>query len=95
MVLLAVLVFIIIYIEFIFKNSQIALVDTLYAIGLRPDGILGHSVGELACAYVDGGLTSEEAILVAYHRGRCVMEANLPPGAMAAVGLTWEEAKER
>lgn len=27
--------------------------------------------------------------------GRCVSEANLPPGAMAAVGLTWEEAKKR
>ena len=27
--------------------------------------------------------------------GRCVQEGNLPPGAMAAVGLTWEEAKKR
>uniref|UniRef100_A0A674EV05 Fatty acid synthase n=1 Tax=Salmo trutta TaxID=8032 RepID=A0A674EV05_SALTR len=35
-------------------------------------------VGELACAY---------------WRGRSINEANLPPGGMAAVGLTWAECK--
>ena len=63
-----------------------ALVDVLTAYGLRPDGIVGHSVGELGCAYADGGLTAEETVLAAYWRGRCVHEANLPPGGMAAVG---------
>ena len=48
---------------------------------------MGHSVGELGCAYADGGLTADETVLAAYWRGRCVKEANLPPGAMAAVGL--------
>ncbi|NXO90855.1 FAS synthase, partial [Certhia brachydactyla] len=63
--------------------------------GLQPDGILGHSVGELACGYADNSLSHEEAILAAYWRGRCVKEAKLPPGGMAAVGLTWEECKQR
>ncbi|NWU98405.1 FAS synthase, partial [Upupa epops] len=74
---------------------QIAQIDMLKAAGLQPDGILGHSVGEVACGYADNSLSHEEAILAAYWRGRCVKEAKLPPGAMAAVGLTWEECKQR
>lgn len=58
----------------------------LKAAGLQPDGILGHSVGELACGYADNSLSHEEAVLAAYWRGRCVKEAKLPPGGMAAVG---------
>nr|P12276.5 RecName: Full=Fatty acid synthase; Includes: RecName: Full=[Acyl-carrier-protein] S-acetyltransferase; Includes: RecName: Full=[Acyl-carrier-protein] S-malonyltransferase; Includes: RecName: Full=3-oxoacyl-[acyl-carrier-protein] synthase; Includes: RecName: Full=3-oxoacyl-[acyl-carrier-protein] reductase; Includes: RecName: Full=3-hydroxyacyl-[acyl-carrier-protein] dehydratase; Includes: RecName: Full=Enoyl-[acyl-carrier-protein] reductase; Includes: RecName: Full=Acyl-[acyl-carrier-protein] hyd len=74
---------------------QIAQIDVLKAAGLQPDGILGHSVGELACGYADNSLSHEEAVLAAYWRGRCVKEAKLPPGGMAAVGLTWEECKQR
>ena len=74
---------------------QVALVDVLKSVGIEPAGILGHSVGELACAYADGGLTAEETVLAAFMRGKCIAEAMLPPGAMAAVGLTWEEAKRR
>ncbi|XP_071429466.1 fatty acid synthase [Pithys albifrons albifrons] len=73
---------------------QIAQIDMLKAAGLQPDGIVGHSVGEVACGYADNSLSHEEAILAAYWRGRCVKEANLPAGGMAAVGLTWEECKQ-
>lgn len=72
---------------------QIAQIDLLSKMGLKPDGIVGHSVGELACGYADGSLSQEEAVLAAYWRGRCIKEAELPPGGMAAVGLTWEECK--
>merc|ERR1719445_384802 len=74
---------------------QVALVDVLKALGMEPAGIVGHSVGELACAYADGGLTAQETVFAAYMRGKCITEAKLPPGSMAAVGLTWEEAKRR
>ncbi|KAL1473944.1 hypothetical protein MTO96_038348 [Rhipicephalus appendiculatus] len=74
---------------------QVALVDTIFATGVRPDGIVGHSMGEIGCAYADGGFTAEQAVLCAYWRGRCVDLGNLPTGAMAAVGLTWEEATKR
>ncbi|KAI4472195.1 fatty acid synthase [Holotrichia oblita] len=74
---------------------QVALVDILKALGLEPDGIVGHSVGEIGCAYADGTLTAEQAILTAYFRGRAILESNLKKGAMAAVGLSWEEAKRR
>ncbi|NXI49651.1 FAS synthase, partial [Chloroceryle aenea] len=73
---------------------QIAQVDMLKAAGLEPDGILGHSVGEVVCGYADNSLSHEEAILAAYWRGQCIKEAKLPPGGMAAVGLTWEECKQ-
>nr|XP_006635198.2 PREDICTED: fatty acid synthase isoform X1 [Lepisosteus oculatus] len=72
---------------------QIAQIDMLDKMGLQPDGIVGHSVGELACGYADGSLSHGEAILAAYWRGKSIKEANLPPGGMAAVGLTWEECK--
>ncbi|NWR76452.1 FAS synthase, partial [Centropus unirufus] len=74
---------------------QIAQIDILKTAGLQPDGIVGHSVGELACGYADNSLSHEEAILAAYWRGRCVKEAKLPAGGMAAVGLSWEECKQQ
>ena len=74
---------------------QVALVDVLREVGLEPDGITGHSVGELGCGYADGALTAEEAVLAVYWRGRSVQAAKLPPGAMAAVGLSWAEATDR
>ena len=48
---------------------QIALVDTLAALGIQPDAVIGHSSGEIAGAYAAGALTAEEAILSALHRG--------------------------
>ncbi|XP_032822786.2 fatty acid synthase [Petromyzon marinus] len=74
---------------------QIAQIDMLVEMGLRPDGIVGHSVGELACGYADGSLSRQEVVQAAYWRGRCIKEAKLPAGAMAAVGLTWAECKKQ
>ncbi|XP_018303406.1 fatty acid synthase [Mycetomoellerius zeteki] len=73
---------------------QVALVDILTSIDIYPDGIVGHSVGELGCAYADGAFTPEQTVLAAYCRGKAIVESNLEPGAMAAVGLSWEEAKK-
>ena len=72
---------------------QIALVDILREMGIEPDGIVGHSVGELGCAYADNCFTHEQMLLSAYWRGKCVEEAKLPRGLMAAVGLKWDEAQ--
>ncbi|XP_011864122.1 PREDICTED: fatty acid synthase-like, partial [Vollenhovia emeryi] len=73
---------------------QVALVDILTLIGVHPDGTIGHSVGELGCAYVDGAFTLEQTVLAAYCRGKAIVDSKLEPGAMAAVGLNWEEAKK-
>ena len=69
--------------------------DLLWSVGLEPDGIIGHSTGEIACGYCDGGLTREQAMLLVFHRADAILNAKFPPGAMAAVGLTWEDAKKR
>ncbi|XP_076272609.1 fatty acid synthase 1 [Rhynchophorus ferrugineus] len=74
---------------------QVALTDVLKTVGLEPDHIVGHSVGEIGCAYADGTLTAEQAILAAYSRGRAILESKLAPGAMAAIGLSWEQAHSR
>ncbi|CAG9818816.1 unnamed protein product [Phaedon cochleariae] len=74
---------------------QVALTDVLKTLGVEPDIIIGHSVGEVGCAYADGTFTGEQAVLAAYSRGRAILESKLAPGAMAAVGLSWEETKRR
>ncbi|XP_043288036.1 fatty acid synthase [Venturia canescens] len=74
---------------------QVALVDVLRTMGIEPDGIVGHSVGELGCAYADGTFTPEQTVLAAYWRGKSIQEAKLPPGAMAAVGLGWDDTAKR
>ena len=48
---------------------QIGLVDLLYEFGLKPDGLVGHSVGELVCGYADGCLDIRQTILSSYFRG--------------------------
>ncbi|XP_063896661.1 fatty acid synthase-like [Helicoverpa armigera] len=70
---------------------QIGLTDILRAVGLVPDYIIGHSVGELGCAYADGCCTAEEMILMAYSRGLVSIETTFIRGAMAAVGLGYQQ----
>uniref|UniRef100_T1J426 Fatty acid synthase n=1 Tax=Strigamia maritima TaxID=126957 RepID=T1J426_STRMM len=78
----------------IVQVKVLALVDLLKFLGMQPDGIIGHSLGEICCGYADGCLTHEESILNAYWRGRCVVDENVPPGLMAVVGMGWEELKK-
>jgi malonyl CoA-acyl carrier protein transacylase len=75
---------------------QIALVDCLRHIGIVPEYYIGHSVGELGCAYADYCLTAEEALLTAFHTGMCVEKVQWPSVfCHATVGLTWEECTRR
>uniref|UniRef100_A0A0K8V335 Fatty acid synthase n=1 Tax=Bactrocera latifrons TaxID=174628 RepID=A0A0K8V335_BACLA len=76
-------------------TMQVALTDLLSSLGIHPAGIVGHSVGELGCAYADGALSAEQAVLATYYRGRAITESNLPKGKMAAVGLAWDDAHKR
>ena len=75
-------------------SMQIALVEVLKKLDITPDGIIGHSFGEIACAYADGCLTTEEAVLTSYWRGIITEnDHKIPKGLMAAVGLSWNETK--
>ncbi|KAJ4448697.1 hypothetical protein ANN_00087 [Periplaneta americana] len=73
---------------------QIGLVDIMNAVGIEADGIVGHSVGELGCSYMDGCFTAEQMVLAAYFRGRASIETELIDGLMAAVGLGAKEMKK-
>ncbi|XP_053617682.1 fatty acid synthase-like [Plodia interpunctella] len=73
---------------------QIGLTDVLKAIGLEPDFIIGHSVGELGCAYADGCFTAEEMILSAYSRGLVSLQTPFIKGSMAAVGIGYQKIKD-
>lgn len=55
--------------------------------------MIGHSVGELGCAYADGCFTAEQMILAAYSRGLASIETKMIQGSMAAIGLGYEEIK--
>jgi len=70
-------------------------VDILRALDIEPDGIIGHSLGELGCAYADGCFTAEETITAAYARGQASIDSTLPNGMMAAVGLGYKAIKDR
>jgi emericellamide synthase (highly reducing iterative type I polyketide synthase) len=71
---------------------QLALVDTLASLKLRPSIVVGHSSGEIAAAYAVDALTFEDALTVAYHRGRLTSKliSTGVSGGMLAVGATPE-----
>ncbi|EFQ93721.1 hypothetical protein PTT_08797 [Pyrenophora teres f. teres 0-1] len=69
---------------------QVAFVDLLRCAGVRFTAILGHSSGEMAAAYAAGRLSAEDAIRIAYWRGKSVQTA--PQGRMMAVDMSADEA---
>jgi len=70
---------------------QAALLEYFKSWGIRPDAVVGHSVGEVAAAYASGALTLEDAIIVSYHRSR-LQQSVAGQGTMLAVGVGEETA---
>ncbi|KAI1293571.1 Fatty acid synthase [Halotydeus destructor] len=54
---------------------QIAFIDLLSQLYLKPTGIVAYSVGSLAKGYSDGQLNKEEAITCAYYAGQYIGDA--------------------
>ena len=71
---------------------QVGLYHLLKHWGVEPDVVVGHSLGEVAAAYVCGGLTLREAVAVIYHRSHEQAQL-LGTGRMAAVKATVDQAK--
>lgn len=55
--------------------------------GVRPDWVIGHSMGEVAAAYVAGALSMENAVTIICRRSLLVNSLRGQGGGMALVGL--------
>jgi len=73
---------------------EIALGELWKSKGIIPDIVVGHSMGEIAAAYLAGNITLEEAALIICTRSR-LMKQTSGQGAMAVTDLTEEEARIR
>lgn len=72
---------------------QVSLTKLLESMDIIPDAVVGHSVGEVAAAYVSGALTLEDALLLSYHRSR-LQQTLAGKGKMMAVGLSEGDAEK-
>ncbi|MDE1175177.1 MAG: SDR family NAD(P)-dependent oxidoreductase [Edaphobacter sp.] len=72
---------------------QVGLTSALRQEGIVPAAVVGHSVGEVAAAYVSGALTLEDAVNVIYFRSLS-QSKTAGGGRMAALGISAREAFE-
>ncbi|HEU5277464.1 MAG TPA: ACP S-malonyltransferase [Gaiellaceae bacterium] len=76
--------------------TSLAVLAGLKARGIKPDFVVGHSVGEFAALAAAGALKVEEAIGLVRERGLAMAEAaRKNPGSMAAILGLDDEVVER
>ncbi|KAF3885903.1 MULTISPECIES: type I polyketide synthase [Nostocales] len=79
------------YAQPVIFTIQIALAALWRSWGIVPEAVVGHSLGEVAAAYVADILSLSDAVRIVFHRSRLMQQAT-GKGKMAAIGLSCEEA---
>lgn len=72
---------------------QVALAELWQSWGVRPQAVIGHSLGEVAAAHIAGALSLEDAARVICRRSQ-LMKRVAGKGAMAVVDLDISRAQE-
>ena len=76
--------------------TSLAVLAAIKARGIKPDFVIGHSVGEFAALAAAGALKFEDAIALVRERGLAMAEAaRTNPGSMAAILGLDDEVVER
>jgi amino acid adenylation domain-containing protein len=73
---------------------MVSLAELWRSYGVEPDAVVGHSLGEVAAAYVAGALSLEEAARVVVARSTAVMAVS-GAGAMVVVPRSAAEVEDR
>ena len=71
---------------------QVALAGLWRSWGIEPQAVVGHSMGEVAAAYVAGALSLDDAARIICRRSH-LAKRTIGKGVMAAVELSMEEAR--
>jgi [acyl-carrier-protein] S-malonyltransferase len=77
-------------------SLSLALLEEARSIGIEPNFVAGHSLGEYTAAVASGALSFEDGIRLVALRGRLMNEAQTErPGTMAAIiGLPIEQLED-
>src|SRR5690606_5261392 len=73
-------------------SIEIALAELWRSWGVQPDAVIGHSMGEVAAAYIAGALNLSDAMRIICRRSQLLRRTS-GRGAMALVELSREEAQ--
>ncbi|WPV66533.1 non-ribosomal peptide synthetase/type I polyketide synthase [Chitinophaga sp. LS1] len=66
-----------------------ALGKNLIRLGVKPYGMIGHSLGEYVAACLSGVISVKDALKIVYERGRLMQQVEA--GTMVSVALSWDE----
>jgi acyl transferase domain-containing protein/surfactin synthase thioesterase subunit len=73
---------------------QVSLAKLWQAWGLTPDAVVGHSMGEVAAAFVAGALSLDDAARIICTRSRLMRTVSGKGGAMAVTELSKADAEQ-